>query len=54
MASYREKLLLLDSAIDDLRAQTGQNPSNAHLRYELLAMYREKQTTLEAILEETR
>jgi hypothetical protein len=54
MASYREKLLLLDSAIDDLRAQTGQNPSNAHLRYELLAMYQEKQRTLEDILEEKR
>ena len=54
MASYREKLLLLDSAIDDLRAQTGQNPSNAHLRYELLAMYQEKQRTLEEILEEKR
>lgn len=54
MASYREKLLLLDSAIDDLRLQTGQNPSNAHLRYELLAMYQEKQRTLEEILEEKR
>lgn len=52
MASYREKLLLLDSAIDDLRAQTGMNPSNAHLRYELLAIYQEKQRTLEEILEE--
>jgi hypothetical protein len=54
MASYREKLLLLDSAIDDLRAQAGQNPSNAHLRYELLAMYQEKQRTLEEILEAKR
>ena len=52
MANYREKLLVLDSAIDDLRAQTGQNPSNAHLRYQLLAMYQEKQRTLEEILEE--
>jgi hypothetical protein len=54
VASYREKLLVLDSAIDDLRAQTGQNPSNAHLRYQLLAMYEEKQRTLEEILEEKR
>ena len=54
MANYREKLLVLDSAIDDLRAQTGQNPSNAHLRYELLAAYQEKQRTLEEILEEKR
>ena len=54
LASYREKLLVLDSAIDDLRAQAGQNSSNAHLRYELLAMYQEKQHTLEEILEEKR
>jgi hypothetical protein len=54
MANYREKILVLDSAIDELRAQAGQNPSNAHLRYELLAMYREKQRTLEEILEEKR
>jgi hypothetical protein len=53
-ATYREKLQLLDSAIDDLRSQTGQNPSNAHLRYQLLAMYQEKQRTLEEILEEKR
>ena len=54
MANYREKLLVLDSAIDDLRAQAGQNPSNAHLRYQLLAMYQEKQRTLQEILEEKR
>jgi hypothetical protein len=54
MADYREKLLVLDSAIDDLRAQAGQNASNAHLRYELLAMYQEKQRTFEEILEAKR
>jgi len=53
-ASYREKLLVLDSAISDLRAQAGMNPSNAHLRHQLLAMYQEKQQTLEEILEEKR
>jgi hypothetical protein len=53
-ASYREKLLVLDSAISDLRAQAGLNPSNAHLRQQLLAMYQEKQQTLEEILEEKR
>lgn len=52
LVSYREKLLVLDSAIDDLRAQAGQNPSNAHLRYQLLAMYQEKQRTLKEVLEE--
>jgi hypothetical protein len=54
LSSYREKLLLIDSAIDDLRAQEGNNPSNAHLRYQLLSMYQEKQRTLEGILEEKR
>jgi hypothetical protein len=54
LANYREKLLVLDSAIDDLHAQTGQNPSNAHLRYQLLAMYQEKQRTLEDVLGEKR
>lgn len=51
MANYHEKLLLLDSAIDDLRAQAGLNPSNAQLRRQLLAMYQEKQRTLEEVLE---
>ena len=54
MANYREKLQVLNSAIDDLRAQAGQNPSNAHLRYQLLAMYQEKQKTLEEVLEARR
>jgi hypothetical protein len=51
LANYREKLLVLDSAIDDLSAQAGLNPSNAQLRYQLLAMYQEKQRTLEEVLE---
>jgi hypothetical protein len=51
MSSYREKLIMLDSAIEELRMQAGQNPSNAHLRYQLLAMYREKQETLQEVLE---
>ncbi len=51
MASYHEKLLVLDSAIADLRAQAGMNPSNAQLRHQLLAMYQEKQETLEEVLE---
>ena len=54
LANYREKLFVLDSAINDLRAAAGQNPSNAHLRYELLAMYQEKQRTLEEVLGEKR
>ena len=51
MANYHEKLLVLDSAIADLRAEAGLNPSNAQLRYQLLAMYQEKQRTLEEVLE---
>src|SRR5215472_4372860 len=51
LANYHEKLQVLDSAIDDLRAQAGLNPSNAQLRRQLLAMYQEKQRTLEEVLE---
>ena len=51
LANYHEKLLVLDSAIADLRAQAGMNPSNAQLRHQLLAMYQEKQHTLEEVLE---
>jgi len=54
LSSYKEKLLMLDGAIEDLRAQEGENSSNAHLRYQLLAMYQEKQSTLEEVLEEKR
>jgi hypothetical protein len=51
LANYHEKLLVLDSAIADLHEQAGMNPSNAQLRYQLLAMYQEKQRTLEEVLE---
>lgn len=54
MASYKEKLIVLDNAIDELRIEAGRNPSNAHLRYELLAMYQEKQETLQEVLETKR
>jgi hypothetical protein len=51
IANYREKLLVLDSAISDLKSQAGINPANGHLRRQLLAMYQEKQDTLEEMLE---
>lgn len=54
ISSYREKLLVLDGAIKELRLQAGVNPSNAHLRRQLLAMYQEKQQTLEEIRESKR
>jgi len=52
LANYREKLLVLDAAIADCRAQIERNRFNAHLRLELLSVYREKQRTLQALLEE--
>jgi hypothetical protein len=51
-AAYREKLLVLDSAIEECRAQAEQNRFNAHLRLELLSIYQEKQRTLESLLHE--
>lgn len=50
MASYREKLLLIDSAIAECRAQIQKNRWNAHLREDLLSIYQEKQRTLQEIL----
>lgn len=50
--SYREKLLVLDAAINELRAQVEQNRFNAHLRSEMLSLYRDKQRTLEAVIRE--
>ncbi len=52
LASYREKLQILDAAIADCRAEIDRNRFNAHLRRELLSIYREKQRTLRALMEE--
>jgi len=52
LASYREKLQLLDAAIADCRTEIDRNRFNAHLRRELLSIYQEKQRTLRALLEE--
>ena len=52
LASYREKLLLIDSAIGELRNQVERNRFNAHLRHELLLIYQEKQRTLEEVLKD--
>ena len=52
LSSYREKLLLIDSAIGELRNQVERNRFNAHLRQELLVVYQEKQRTLEEILKD--
>jgi hypothetical protein len=50
--NYREKLLLLDAAIAACRAEVEGNRFNAHLRQELLSVYREKQRTLQSLLKE--
>lgn len=50
LLSYREKLLVLDSAIAELRTQAEQNQFNAHLRNELLEIYQMKQHTLQEVL----
>jgi hypothetical protein len=49
MINYREKLLLLDEAISECRKQVETNRYNAHLRRELLSIYREKHQTLQDI-----
>ena len=49
-----EKLALLDGAIAELKTNIDQNRFNTHLRQELLAMYKEKQRTLQDILQEVK
>jgi hypothetical protein len=46
-AAYREKLVVLDSAIAELKAQMEGNQYNNYLRNQLASLYREKQATLE-------
>ncbi len=48
--SYKEKLLMLDSAILETRATVAQNPLNVNLQTELADLYREKRHTLEEVL----
>ena len=46
-AMYREKLILLDSAIADLQAGLESNSYNVYLQTQLASLYQEKQKTLE-------
>jgi anti-sigma factor RsiW len=46
-AVYREKLLLLDEAIADLKAGVESNRYNVYLQTQLASLYQEKQKTLE-------
>ena len=48
--NFREKLALIDSAIAECRMDIERNRFNAHLRNELLSMYREKERTLQELL----
>jgi hypothetical protein len=50
-ANLRERLLVIDAAIADCRAEIERNRFNAHLRRQLLTIYQEKRRTLEQILE---
>lgn len=52
MVSYREKLMLLDDAIAECQTNINRNRQNAHLRKQLLAIYSEKQRTLEQVMRE--
>jgi hypothetical protein len=52
IVSYKEKLMLLDEAIAECQTNIDRNRQNAHLRKQLLAMYSEKQQTLQDVLRE--
>ena len=54
LVNYREKLEVLDSAINELKTSIDQNRGNTHLRRELLAVYQEKQRTLESLMKEVK
>jgi len=47
----REKLLVLDSEIDNMRSTVAHNKFNAQLQAELAVLYRDKQDTLKEILQ---
>jgi hypothetical protein len=50
-AAYREKLALLDSEIDELKATAEGNRYNVFLQTQLASLYREKQKTLQEWLD---
>ncbi|MBI5084769.1 MAG: hypothetical protein HZB13_09255 [Acidobacteria bacterium] len=50
MASYREKLLLLDQAIAEARLAAGQNGLNVQVQTQLAQLYDEKQRTLREVI----
>jgi len=50
LASYREKLQMLDSAILETRSNIAQNRFNVRLQTDLADLYREKRQTLQEVL----
>jgi len=52
LVSYKSKLMLLDDAIGECENVIQKNRNNAHLRKQLLAIYSEKQRTLQDVLRE--
>jgi hypothetical protein len=52
LVNLRERLLVIDAAIADCRAEIERNRFNTHLRRQLLSIYQEKRRTLEQILEQ--
>lgn len=52
MISYKEKLMMLDDAIAECESNIQRNRQNAHLRRQLLAVYSEKQSTLQELVRE--
>ena len=54
LVNYRDKLTVLDAAIRELKASVDQNRGNTHLRRELLAVYQEKQRTLQSLMKEVK
>jgi hypothetical protein len=52
LLNLHERLMTIDAAIAECRAEIERNRFNAHLRNQLLLIYRQKQHTLEQILEQ--
>jgi anti-sigma factor RsiW len=52
LVSYREKLILIDAAIAACQANIESNRFNAHLRSELLTIYKDKEATLLSVMRE--
>lgn len=50
-SAYREKILLLDSEIAEIRAAAENNRYNAYVQTQLASLYREKQKTLQEWLD---